>query len=308
MRAPVVAVLLSLAWSTGLAAQAARGDEWLRKPVDEPTFRTFLSFFSYDRSLPLAVQKLETDEYEGITREHLSFASTPGQRVTARAYRAAAAAGAKSGWIVFIHGGTGPGKDAQGNRFLQGFLARAGWNVIGFDLQYFGERRSDLLTSFSELEKHEKLYNQPSAMLAWIAQTVKDAGRTIDYLIQEQGADPRRIALVGFSRGAQMAYIIGAADKRFAAVAAAFGGHFDANETGHLPAACPANYVGRISPRPFLMMNGSQDEDYNRETSVLPLYQIARNPKQQVWLDTGHVVPPAEQLPQLTRWLAEHVK
>lgn len=105
-----------------------------------------------------------------------------------------------------------------------------------------------------------------------------------------------------------MAYIIGAADKRFAAVAALFGGHFDANETGHLPAACAANHIGRISPRPFLMMNGTQDEDYNRESAVLPLYQIARNPKQLIWLDTGHVFPPAEQLPQVTRWLAEHLK
>jgi hypothetical protein len=31
------------------------------------------------------------------------------------------------------------------------------------DLQYFGERSTQLLTTFSEQEKHDKLYNQPPA-------------------------------------------------------------------------------------------------------------------------------------------------
>ena len=39
-------------------------------------------------------------------------------------------------------------------------LARAGFSVLALDMQHFGERSSNLLTTFTEQEKHERLYNQ----------------------------------------------------------------------------------------------------------------------------------------------------
>jgi dienelactone hydrolase len=305
--------LVALGWLgpgsvSPVLAQASAGDEWLTKPVDDQTFRGFLPFFRYDQALPFDVRILEPDEQDGIAREHLSFQSTPGQRVTARIFRATIAAGGRPGWVVLLHGGTAAGKDNPSTRYLGGFLARAGWNVLAIDMQYFGDRKTDLLTQFTEAEKHERLYNQPAAHLAWVAQTVKDGGRAFDFLVQERGADPKRIALMGFSRGAQMALLLGGADPRFVAVAALYGGHFDAFETGHLPAACPANYIGRIAPRPLLMVNGTQDTDFFREVSVLPLQKLARNPRELIWVETGHTVPPMSVMPQVSGWLQRAVK
>ncbi len=290
------------------AVAQERSDEWLRRPVDARTFRTYLSFFTYEAALPRDTKALEADEIEGIRREHLSFQTTPGVHAFARVYHAAAPAGGALGWIIYLHGGSQSAKDGPASRYIATFLARAGWNVLALDMLYFGERETGLFTTFTDPEKHARLYNQPATYLAWVSQTVKDVGRAFDLLVKERGADPRRIGLVGFSRGAEVGLIVGAAERRLAAVVSLYGGHVDALETGHLPAACPANYVGRISPRPFLMVNGTQDTDYDRSAAVLPLQKLAKKPSHFIWVETGHTVPPAATMPEIIRWLQESVK
>lgn len=93
------------------------------------------------------------------------------------------------------------------------------------------------------------------------------------------------------------------ADTRFSAVALLYGGHFDRSETEHRAAACPANYIGRISPRPLFLMNGSFDGDYDRQRSVQPLHTLAREPVEIHWVETGHTFPAQEALDQLASWL-----
>lgn len=302
MRTTVCALILSGLVAGGLSAQARpEGDEWLRRPVSDATFRSYLSFFQYDRAQSLDVRVTADNVVDGVRVETLSFLSGPGIRVPAHLNHAAGGGGAGAG-IVLIHGGSGPGKDSPGYRAFAEFLARAGFTTLGFDLQYFGERRTDLLTTYTETEKHEKLYNQPGAFLAWVTQTVKDAGRAYDVLV-ERGIDPKRIALVGISRGGQLALIIGGADSRFAAITAIIAGHFDAGETGHAAAACPANYIGRISPRPLLMINGLLDADYNRQVSVEPLQRLAKEPKKFIWMETGHTHPQEETRTEMVQWL-----
>lgn len=105
-----------------------------------------------------------------------------------------------------------------------------------------------------------------------------------------------------------MGAVVGGIEHRLAATALLYGGHFDALETGHLPAACPANYIGRISPRPLLMVNATQDTDFIRETSVLPLYALAKSPKKIVWTEGGHGVLTDEARSQILQWLQENIK
>lgn len=299
--------LLALATGLSLAAQARpEGDEWLRSPVDDRTFATFLPFFEYEASRPLAVQVTSVEETDGVRVETLSYESSAGVRVTARLFHAPGGAAGGPG-IVYMHGGVGPGKDSPSTIQQGDHFARAGITTLTIDLQYFGERRTGLLVDFTEEEKHARLYNQPGTYLAWVIQTVKDAGRGLDLLV-ERGVARNRIGLVGLSRGAQLAFVVGGADDRFAAVAAIIGGHFDFREDGHLPAACPANYIGRISPRPLLMVNGNADPDYIRATSVEPLQALAREPKRFIWLETGHAVPQGENRTTITRWLLENLE
>ncbi len=302
-----VVILAALAIGAVPASSQERPtDQWLIDPVDDRTFAAYLDFFAYSSDLPFETEVLGLTRGDGVEVEHLSFQSTPGERVMARLFRPDAADGTGQA-VLLLHGGVPSGKDSPRMVAIGRMMARAGWTVLAIDMQYYAERSTGFLQTFTEAEKHEKLYNQPSTFLAWVAQTVKDAGRSFDFLVEERGVDPGRIALAGFSRGAQLAAIVGGADPRFAAVAMIHGGHFDRLETGHLPAACPANYIGRISPRPLLMVNGRNDADYLMDTSVLPLQRLARDPKELRWTESGHGIVTEEDRAFILEWFRENV-
>lgn len=307
MRRLFLVSFLLIAGAGPVAAQASSGDQWLRRPVDDRTFATFLDFFAYDRALPFATQRHDSTDLGGIERVHLSFVSTAGVRVPALLYRPVGGSGRLPA-IVALHGGTAPGKESAYVGQMASVIARAGFLVLAIDMPYFGERRGELITGFTNREKADRLYNQPPVYLAFVTQLVKDVSRSYDWLVAEGGAEARRIGLVGFSRGAQLAFIAGGADRRLAAVVGAYGGHFDALETGHLAAACPANYIGRISPRPLLMINGTNDQDFFRAVSVEPLYRVARQPKRIIWAETGHQMPLPEHQAQMIEWLREQLR
>ena len=300
--------VLALPGSVGSAfGQGWPSDPWLESPVDDATFGTFLDFFAYDRGLPFDLELIDVEEEEGIRNEHLSFQSTPGTRVFALFYRSLTVGSGPRPSVLLLHGGLAPGKDSPGAKLLASELVRGGFNVLAIDLLHYGERKTGLLTTFTEEDKHEHLYNQPAVYLAWVTQTIKDAGRAFDFLVELRRADPQRAGLVGFSRGAQLGIMVGGADRRFVAVAALYAGHFDRLEREHRAAACPANYIGRISPRPLFMLNGKHDSDYDKERSVLPLRRLAKEPKVLMWADTGHEMPPPEYRAALIEWLRENL-
>lgn len=300
MRWCVPVLLLASSMST-LLAQSSFTDEWLRRPVDDRTFDTFRSFFVYDKRLPLAAATARIDTVEGRTIERLSFQSTPDARVTANLWKPIGPAGRMPA-VILLHGGGGPGRDGAGARFVSDFLSRAGLVVLAIDMQYFGERRTDLLNTFSEVEKHEQLYNQPATYLAWTTQTVKDVGRAYDFLVEQRDAAPDRVALAGVSRGAIVGFVVAGVDRRLAAFVSLYGAHADALETGHHPATCPANYVGRIAPRPLFMINGMSDTDMLRDIAVLPLQKLAKQPREFMWVEGGHSLP-VEHFPTVLTWL-----
>lgn len=306
MKRVLTAAALVLATAVvSLPAQAA-GDEWLAEPVDEKTYKTYLDFFAYDRELPLRTQTTRSETDQGLRRTWLSFESTRGVRVPAILTEQAPGSPGKKPAIILLHGGVASGKG--GTTSTAALFARAGWLVLALDLPEFGERGTGLLTTYSEQEKHDALYNKPPAYLQWMTQLTKDVRRSYDLLVAELGADPNRVALVGISRGAMAASVAGAVETRIAGVALVYGGHFDALETGHLPAACPANYIGRISPRPLFMINGAQDSDMIRDRSVEPLFKVARQPKQMVWTEGGHMFMTEEHRGALIQWLREKVR
>jgi len=280
-------------------------DPWLQRPVDDATYRTYLDFFAYSKQIGIDLRVSGAADKEGLRTERLSFQSTPGIRVYAALYQPSNPPAGKRQTVIFLHGGTPQGKDEPYVVPIVSLLARAGFSVLAMDMQYFGERSTDLLKTFSELEKHERLYNQPSVYLAWVTQTAKDVRPACDMMMEERSADSDRIALVGVSRGAIAAAIIGAVETRFRGVAMLFGGHFDALEKGHLAAACPANYIGRLAPRRLLMVNATEDSDMIRERSVDPLFKLAQQPKKIVWTKGGHGYMTDEHWKEVIQWLGE---
>ena len=52
----------------------------------------------------------------------------------------------------------------------------------------------------------------------------------------------------------------------------------------------PVRYVGRVSPTPLIMINGTEDEQVPRQNAEL-LYNAAGEPKTITWLASRHVRP-----------------
>jgi len=294
--------------TTSAHGQERPTDQWLTNPVAARTFATFLDFFSYDRDVPFDAQVHGVDESEGLRTERITFQSTAGTEVTAILARPMALEEQGYPAVIYLHGGGPAGKDGPYNLRFSRLAAKAGFAVLSIDMLHFGERNTGLLETFSEAEKHERMYNVESTYLDWVVQTVKDVGRAYDYLVEERGADPARVGVMGFSRGAQATIISGGADSRLAAVIVLFGGHFDGKEDGHLAPACPANYIGHIGPRPLLMVNAENDADFLKETSVLPMQRLAREPKYSHWTPGGHGFFDEAAEAFLVAWLREHLR
>jgi hypothetical protein len=131
-----------------------------------------------------------------------------------------------------------------------------------------------------------------------------------DYLVSRSDVDTTRVALVATSFAVPFATQAAALDSRFVNVGLIYGAGrmtdvLAANlalRPGFLrkPAAwfamrpfrdfAPERYIGRISPRPVVMVNGIDDPQMPR-AAVEALHAAAREPKELIWLRTGHLMP-----------------
>jgi hypothetical protein len=130
------------------------------------------------------------------------------------------------------------------------------------------------------------------------------------YLAQRSDVDSARIALAATSFAVPFATIAAAADERFRNVALIYGaGDLVSVVAANLairPRAlrraaawlatrpfaefAPERFVGRIAPRPIVMVNGIDDPQMP-VAAVQRLYDAARTPKSLIWLRTGHLAP-----------------
>ena len=131
-----------------------------------------------------------------------------------------------------------------------------------------------------------------------------------DYLASRADVDTSRLVLVATSFAVPFAVRAAAADRRFANVGLVYGaGKMEDVLAANLtlrprflrPVAAwlamrpfaefaPERYVGRIAPRPLVMVNGVDDPQMPRG-AVRSLYDAAGEPKSQIWLRTGHLMP-----------------
>ena len=192
--------------------------------------------------------------------------------------------------------------------------------VLALDYPYDGKKSGLSVREFiSKIpDIRQALFNTvPATMLA------------VDYLLQRDDIDPNRIVLVGGSVGALIAPAAGAADQRVDGVALLFGaGDLEAVFRANIPAPAPLaalgawvaavavspleplKYVGRISPRPLFMLNGTGDDRMPVRSSEL-LHEKAGEPKTVRWIDAGHVHIRSTEFHQrvtdeLMAWLFEH--
>ncbi|RKY89999.1 hypothetical protein DRQ09_00025 [candidate division KSB1 bacterium] len=150
----------------------------------------------------------------------------------------------------------------------------------------------------------------------------------IDYLYRDSKLDREKLYLVGASFGAFFTIIAGAVDERIRAVISCYGGgnigYLMSYNLNYKPEIInkllggfgalliapfePLKYVNKISPRPFLMINGKSDEQIPLK-SVMELYEKAGEPKEIIWLETKHLRPTRNKLTlELTYVVANWMK
>ena len=185
-----------------------------------------------------------------------------------------------------------------GRRTVEYLGDTADWLVLALDYPYRGRKNG--------LSRAEFVAALP-AMRRAVLDTVPAGMLALDYLLRRGDVDHRRIVLAGGSLGALFAPAWAAADDRISAVAIFFGaGDLDRLIEANLelpwpvePAVNwigsvivsplePLKYVGRISPRPVFMINGTDDPRMPERCSRA-LHDAAREPKTVCWLPVGHV-------------------
>ncbi|HUF29563.1 MAG TPA: hypothetical protein VMM77_02790, partial [Gemmatimonadaceae bacterium] len=131
-----------------------------------------------------------------------------------------------------------------------------------------------------------------------------------DYLAQRGDVDSARLAIAATSFAVPFATIAAAADPRFRNVALIYGaGDLPKVLASNLdldpaflrrPAAwlamrpfaefAPERFIHLIAPRPIIMVNGIDDPQMPVEAAQA-LYRAAREPKDLIWMRTGHLMP-----------------
>ena len=187
--------------------------------------------------------------------------------------------------------------------------------ILALDYPYAPRESYTLWTILWDMPRVRKaLFDMvPSAVLA------------ADYLFSRDDVDTTRLIILGYSFGAPFVPAIVAHDRRAAAAVMVYGGgeltsmirHNVARYEsawlsefiGRLGGALlhplePMIYADKISPIPFIMINGANDEQIPRYNTEL-FFNAAREPKKLIWLKSQHVRPDNE---DLTRHIIDSLK
>jgi uncharacterized protein len=273
--------------------------------------------FSYDEATPLHATERQvamTGSYRAFRLTYRSVDQTVPAYLSVPTRPAARAV-----CLVIQHGLHGSKEDGRG---FWDPLAQQGATTLAIDARFHGERGSA-----SELER---VLSDARSLRTMLQGTVIDLRRGIDVLQQRPECADARIGYVGFSMGGVLGALLAGSDTRVQApVLVVAGGDWRTllrdprnpwlpagvigpahlNESVHvLDPIDPVHCVGRISPRPVLMVNGDADE-------VIPvaaadaLHNAAREPKQVEWYHGGHSPQGIETVMQLavvSAWLGKY--
>jgi dienelactone hydrolase len=165
----------------------------------------------------LAPEQSNSTEKNGIVEIAFNFASDADNRVPGILLKTNApstSAMSRRPVVIALHG-TGGNKESQ--RALLTDLARVGFVGVAIDGRYHGARGKStstlknaaymdaILRAFREGKEHPFFFD-----------TVWDVMRLIDYLETRDDIDPKRIGLIGFSKGGVETYLAAATDPRIA--------------------------------------------------------------------------------------------
>lgn len=159
---------------------------------------------------PLAAESKLMTETATLERHAFTFAAEAGQRVPGLLVKPKTPA--KLPVVAVLHG---TGGTKEGQLGLLERLAAQGFLAVAIDGRYHGERTKAGKGSAEYVAAILRAY-RGSGEHPFLYDTVWDILRLNDYLATRVDADPKRIGMIGFSKGGMELYLAAAADPRIA--------------------------------------------------------------------------------------------
>jgi dienelactone hydrolase len=302
MRRIFLCLGILLAWSGPLAlAVPQQVPESMAKP------------FEYDAKQALNIQITSVSTRDGCKRYDLTYVSPHGGRVPA--YLIVPDGKGPFAGIVFGHWGNG-----NRTEFLPEAELYARVGVVSILPAYPWTRPTPWYRGLNNVADHD---------LQAYVQAVVDLRRAFDLLLARPDIDPKRVAYVGHSYGAQWGAILTAVDRRMKTSILVGGvpGAFVALERND-PAMEPyltgearkrvdqyfagiqsvdaIRYIGYTAPIPILFQF-ARFEQYEGEQHMKRYFEAAGEPKEQKWYDTGHDLNDLDVTLDRSIWLKDRI-
>jgi len=289
-----------------IAVAAAAGASAAVKAVATPEVSA-LAFYDYDAGLPLDIEQSELKHTDTFTQYHLWYTSAHDQRVSALL---TIPAGGGKHPVLLVQHGYGGSKEVDYVQWPTALLVKEGYAVLSIDAQYHGERKKP--------NRPQELFDVRSAEARdAFVQTVIDLRRALDLLGERDDIDANHIGYLGMSMGAMLGAVFCGVDERVGGACLIVGGGDFARLLGakiapqvetNAKIIDPVYYVGMISPRPLLMINGRTDHTV-RPANAQAMFDAAREPKRIEWYDGGHLDPPLDKVQAwVTEFFAKNLK
>lgn len=272
------------------------------------------SVFAYDTAAPLEATRTRLDDTSRTRVWRVVYRSDDG---LVPAILTLPKTGNGPFPCAVVQGGLGSHKES----FRRGGLTPLGVGTFTIDARFQGERGSR--------EAALAAARDPERFASMLRGTVIDLRRGLDWLQEQRECRFARIGYVGFSFGGLVGSLLAGVDDRIAAPALIMAGaDWTAVASGisgvlkmsdaerraavdELERVDPKHWVGRISPRPVLMINGTEDPIIV-PAAARALHAAAREPKEVIWVETGHFFRPdhpdtAAVFGDLLEWMHDHL-
>ncbi len=267
--------------------------------------------FDYDAKQPLDIQEKTTYERDSVKVIDLTYVSPRQGRVTA---------------FLVVPPGKGPfaailfGHWGGGNRteFLSEAELYAQAGVVSLLIDYPWTRPAPWFRSVPNVAK-------PELDLEIYSQVVVDLRRGLDLLLARPDVDPKRVAYVGHSYGAQWGAILSAVDRRMKTTVLVGGTPTGADVWLHDDPASAEyrktipkeqldkyvevnrpldgiNFIPRAAPIPVLFQFAKFEQYFSQE-AMERYWRAASEPKTIKWYDTGHDLNDVQALLDRAAWL-----
>jgi eukaryotic-like serine/threonine-protein kinase len=264
------------------------------KPASDEVFRSYRSFFAYDRTdLEAAVDSVEDTEH--WRRERVSFAAAYGnERVPAHLFLPRSAKPPYQTVVFYPTGAASFHASSERIQTIQfDYIIRSGRAVLHPIYQGTFERRSP------------PSRGRPNAWRDRVVQQVKDFRRSVDYLETRPDIDATRLGVFGISTFFEL-YVL-ALDDRLKVGVAHGGGLAGSAMPDEID---PIHFAPRIR-QPLLMVNGRYDSGYPVDLLQKPLLRMLGTPekdRRHVLVESGHsVMRSVERTRETVDWLDRYL-